>query len=201
MLHRSFQPLSWRPLLQHFRYADGFGKDRLSVGEWVSIEDNLPTLSILDYKFGFTDRRSLDVIRLRVETLFQRKQYAQALTNAVILVERAEKIEKDEWQRHYFLIKGLYYVGMSSFTMPGHELETYSKLSRCFEIIQDFYRLQHNFSMFDTEMLEVIEVLEELAIRRLDEESLKIWKGHREKFQERLVTIDNTMELLEELPL
>lgn len=174
---------------------------RLSQGQWVDISDNLPALSILDHKFGLSDRRPLDVIRLRIETLYQRKQYMEARAHSSMLIQRAETIENDEWQRHYFLIKGLYYAGTSSCYITGNQLVAESNLSRCFGLIEDFYQLDHTFAMFDTEKIDIIERMEQMSKLRLDEDSYRKWNARKIEFQTKLNAMDNTIEMLEALRL
>ena len=72
-------------------------KRRLLRGE--SMDRCLPVLSVLDNTFGPTNHRSLDVIRLRVEFLFHRKEYAEVEKHALLLIQRAGTVEGDEWRR------------------------------------------------------------------------------------------------------
>ncbi|KAF3280607.1 hypothetical protein TWF970_002820 [Orbilia oligospora] len=171
---------------------------RLRLGDWVDLTDVLPALSVLDHKFGVSDRRPLDVIRVRVETLFKRKKYLEVIEHSNSFVERAELIgiQDDPWQRHYFSIKGCYYTGMSLFSLEKYE-ESCITLSKCFDLIEIFYTIRHNFALFDSERVEIVERLYQLS--QLGFGDAGRWGAEKEKSQEAISGIDNTVELLEEL--
>ncbi|KAF3130550.1 hypothetical protein TWF594_010306 [Orbilia oligospora] len=171
---------------------------RLRLGDWVDLTDVLPALSVLDHKFAVSDRRRLDVIRVRVETLFKRKKYLEVIEHSRSLVERAELIgiQDDPWQRHYFSIKGFYYMGMSLFSLEKYE-EAHIILSKCFDLIEKFYTVQHNFALFDSEKVEIVERLYQRSQSGLGDAGR--WGAEKEKSQEAISSIDNTVELLEEL--
>jgi hypothetical protein len=61
-----------------------------------------------------SNRRSLDVLRLRVEVLKERGMYLKAENEASILTQRAHLVEDDEWLRLYHLIQGWYVLAMVS---------------------------------------------------------------------------------------
>lgn len=96
-------------------------KRRLSRCEWVDIDQCLPPLLPLDDMFGPANCRPLDVLRLRVEVLYQRMQYQRVTEEAFVLVQRADTKQNDPWQRHYFLIKGLYHAGSAHYYLGNHE--------------------------------------------------------------------------------
>ncbi|KAF3228969.1 hypothetical protein TWF191_002079 [Orbilia oligospora] len=173
---------------------------RLRLGDWVNLTDVLLALSVLDHKFGVSDRRPLDVIRVRVETLFKRKKYLEVIQHSRSLVERAELIEiqDDPWQRHYFSIKGCYYMGISLFSLEKYE-EAHIILSKCFDLIESFYTVQNNFALFDSEKVEIVERLYQPSHAQLGFGDAGRWEAEKEKSQEVISSVDNTVELLEEL--
>ena len=88
---------------------------RLLQDPWAIFTDCLPNLSDLDIKYGPCDRRSLDVISLRVEILKHRGQYELVASEASALIQRAELIQDDKWQRLYNLIRGWFFLGHSQY--------------------------------------------------------------------------------------
>ncbi len=165
----------------------------------VDLNDVLPSLSILDTKFGPTDRRALDVLRFRIETLFDRKQYRETHTYCSILIDRAEIITNDEWQRHYFLIKGLYYAGSTALHITGCQPIAEQNLSRCYDLIEHFHKMNFNSRMFSYEQAQVLEHLVQLTCSSENSLAHSKWKTLHDHDQHALSAEDNSMLLWEEL--
>ena len=75
----------------------------------------LPALAGLDAKYGPTNCRPMDVLRLRIEIGYQRGQYDLVIENSTTLIERAYRKLDDPWQMHYYLFIGWYHRGSAQY--------------------------------------------------------------------------------------
>lgn len=83
----------------------------------VRLEDVLPPIDHLDRTFGMTDRRTLDVIAMRVEVSAHRNMLEQVQTEATIFIRRAEMIVDDDWVRFYNLTRGWNDLGCAQYVL------------------------------------------------------------------------------------
>ncbi|KAG4444026.1 hypothetical protein IFR05_000486 [Cadophora sp. M221] len=152
------------------------------------LRDCLPDLSALDITFGLTNRRPLDVIRLQIEVLWHRKMYADVVTQALVLLERAEMIENDEWQRLYFLIKSWYYLGSAQSRLGNHHAAM-NDLSDFLVAEEAFCRIDQT-GLFNPEKIEILEVLQDLATMKAQYSEAAGWHAQRMLLVERLAALD-----------
>ena len=133
---------------------------RLVQHNWVTFEDCLPAVPQLDAVFGPSDRRTLDVIALRVDISSQRGWQTQTEAEAPQLIERAEMIENDEWQRLYHLTKGWYYLGTAQYMLKKRVVAKDSLLNalRCAEELSQ----ASDFNIFDAQKVTIQKYLEDL---------------------------------------
>ncbi|PVH72986.1 hypothetical protein DL98DRAFT_358227, partial [Cadophora sp. DSE1049] len=121
----------------------------------------LPDLNTLDRTFGASNRRPMDVIRTRVEVLYEHEKYEEMEAQADILLERGVMIENDQWQNLYFVIKGFYYIGLARYCLKMHVVAMES-LKSCLHWICEFEKINIT-GLFDPEKVEVLEKLEEMS--------------------------------------
>jgi hypothetical protein len=139
----------------------------------------LPDLSDLDAKFGPINHRSLDVIRLQMEFLFQRKEYAEVEKTASLLIERASTVEGDEWRRLYFLVKGGYHLDVTQYHTANYAaaMET---LSTCLKWEEEIWKVD-NTGQFNSEKVEMLERLEDMALWNRQVDEAATWRSQREQ--------------------
>ena len=89
--------------------------------EWTDIDMTLPALEPLELAHGLANCRSLDVLRMKIETLYHRGQYLELIPTAQLLKNRADTKRDDPWQRSYFMIKALYYGGRAHVILGNDE--------------------------------------------------------------------------------
>ena len=130
---------------------------RLARSPWVSLESCLPDLSGLDQDFGPSNRRPLDVIRIRVETLYLRVLYLEVENEALVLAHRADRIQNDPWQRFYFLTKAWYHIGSAQFSLKRH-IDAKSSFFRALWWESEFSTIDES-GMFNPEVLHIWEQL------------------------------------------
>jgi len=104
-------PLSYNSFVMMMNHA----RRSLYRDEWVRFEDVLPPIYLLDSTFGISDRRTLDVIALRIDVAQKRKQFSLVESEAAILISRAEIIQNDRWQRFYNLTRGWFRLGCAQY--------------------------------------------------------------------------------------
>lgn len=124
-------------------------------------EECLPPLTPLDDAFGPSNRRPLDVIRLRVEILHLRGMHQETEADAFVLVQRAELIEDDPWQQLYFLTKGWYYVGSAQYSLGKQDMAV-ENLSNALRYEEDFCKIDDT-GLFNPEKVTMLKYLEDLA--------------------------------------
>ncbi|KAK3937039.1 hypothetical protein QBC46DRAFT_417323 [Diplogelasinospora grovesii] len=96
---------------------------RLLRHPWAALDECLPaSLSHLDHVFGLTDQRSLDVIRLRLETLESRGFYEMVEVEATDLIRRAEMIQGNDWLRLSNLCLGWELVNRAQVMLGKYDL-------------------------------------------------------------------------------
>lgn len=136
---------------------------RLNRSWWTNLDECLPVLSDLDAAFGPSNRRPLDVIRLRADVLYQRRMYPQAETEGTILIYRAALIENDKWQRLYFLVKGWACVGSAQYFL-GKETAAMASLSFALKLEEEFCTIDTS-GLFNPEKFLILGHLEDLGTR------------------------------------
>jgi len=159
---------------------------RLLRGEPLDI--CLPALSDLDAQFGPTNHRSLDVIRLRMEVLFQRKEYAEAITSGLLLIERASTILDDDWPRIYFLFKGGYHLGLAQYHMGNYAVAMQTLLI-CLEWEEEMWTVDDT-GQFNSEKVVMLERLEEMAIWNGQVDKAAAWRSQRMQVFEQIAAND-----------
>lgn len=122
---------------------------RLLRDDWLRIEDVLPPVDQVDRNFGVSDRRSFDVIALRIEVAKKRKQYNLIESEAPILIQRAELILNDEWQKFYNLARGWFELGGAQYFLLKNNLAVSSLLKGIQS--DDRLRALGDWNIFDTE--------------------------------------------------
>lgn len=149
---------------------------RLNRNRSTNLDECLPVLSDLDDAFGPSNRRPLDVIRLRADVLYQRGMYPQAETEGTMLIHRAEMIENDEWQRLYFLVHGWTCVG-SAQCLLGKETAAMASLSHALKLEEEFCMIDTS-GLFNPEKFAMLGYLEELGTR-IQHDHVADWRSQR----------------------
>ena len=126
----------------------------------LNIDHHLPPLQPLDDQFGILNCRSLDVLRMRVETFYQRREYVRVTEEASSLIVRAERKLNDPWKRHYFLIKAYYHSGNAHFYLGNFESTT-QHLSYALYLEEEFCKLDQSYQ-FGSERIFMKEKLDRL---------------------------------------
>ena len=116
--------------------------------------------------FGPVNCCPLDVLRLRVEILYQRGQYQRVTEEASLLIQRADRKQNDPWQRHYFLIKALYHTGSAHYYLGNHE-STKQCLGYALYLDDEFCKIDGS-DQFNSERVFMHEKLELLRVVSLD---------------------------------
>jgi hypothetical protein len=132
---------------------------RLLRYPWANF-DCLPDISNLDCVFGPADRRSLDVIGLRVEISNHRRLHIETEQEASMLVHRAEMIQDDDWQRFYNLTRGWYFLGSAQYFLRKRDASIQS-LSNMLVSDDELCKIDE-FHIFDTERMITLKYLEHL---------------------------------------
>lgn len=117
----------------------------------------LPNISQLDTILGPTNRRSLDVIFLRIEILHHRGLHTETEIEASKLVQRAKMIRDDDWQRHYNLTRGWYFLGSAQYFLKKRKLAIES-LSNALIFDDELCKIDE-FHIFDTERMVILKYL------------------------------------------
>lgn len=117
------------------------------------LEDVLPPVDHYDRIFGVCNRRSLDIIALRLEVIYKRRQFVQLETEATILIQRAKLIRDDDWHRLYNLVRGWCYLGCAQFFL----LKWVPALTSFDRAVQSDNQLRElgNWTIFDTERVAI----------------------------------------------
>ncbi|KAK0101810.1 hypothetical protein ONS95_006960 [Cadophora gregata] len=123
--------------------------------------ERLPDLTSLDQNFGPSNRRPMDVIRTRVEVLYEHEKYEEMEAQANILLERGVMIENDQWQNLYFVIKDFYYIGLARYCLKMY-IVAMESLKSCLHWIREFENIDAT-GLFDPEKVEVLEKLAEIS--------------------------------------
>lgn len=113
-------PRSYNSFVMMMNYA----RRRLYQDDWVRIEDVLPSVDSIDRAFGVSDRRTLDIISMRIEVAHRRKMYEVVETEAPILIYRAKLIQDDDWQRFYNLTRACFDLSCAQFLLRKKILAT-----------------------------------------------------------------------------
>ena len=100
----------------------------------------LPPISHFDAVFGPANRRSMDVISLRAEVFNRRGMHAETETEATLLIERAEMINDDPWQRFYNLARGSFLLGISQYALKKRDAAI-ENLLNVFRYEEDLQRM------------------------------------------------------------
>lgn len=117
-----------------------YARRQLLRNDQATLTEYIPSLDLFDGLFGTCNRRSLDIVRLRMEVLHHRGNYARVEGEAKCLVERAGRVRDDVWLRLYFLIKGYYHLGIAEY-LQGQEGVARGNIVRCIELINEFDRI------------------------------------------------------------
>jgi hypothetical protein len=134
---------------------------RLLQYPWTTFEDCLPAIAYLDATFGPTDRRCLDVIGMRVEISSQRGKFEDTENEALLLVQRAEMIQNDDWRRFYHLTRGWYFRGCAQYALGKRDAATES-LQGALRYEQELCKVD-DFHIFNAERVIILKYLEDLA--------------------------------------
>ncbi|KAB8349531.1 hypothetical protein FH972_023557 [Carpinus fangiana] len=133
---------------------------RLFRYSWVTFDDCMPTVEELDGEFGPCDRRSLDVISLKMEVLGTRGLNDEMKVQAAMMIQRAEMIQNDNWMRFYYLTRAWFYLGQAQYATGERPLATES-LSKALVTEADFRKVDDH-DIFNPERLIITGLLEEL---------------------------------------
>lgn len=155
----------------------------------LSYLDDLPVLSNLDETFGPSNRRPLEVILVRTETLYQYQLYEQVEIHASALIQRAAVIEGDVWQRTYSVTKGQYFAGLSQYALGNFDSSEYNMLA-CLETIKEFEQVDSS-GLFNLEKLEMLERLEVLATQIGDMQKAAEWRAQMALLVGRVAATDS----------
>ncbi|KAK4163717.1 hypothetical protein QBC43DRAFT_55976 [Cladorrhinum sp. PSN259] len=118
---------------------------RLARHPWTTFADYLPDIGELNHRFGYADRRSLDVLGLRTEILSERPGCeAQVEAEATEMVERVAGIpEQDDWQRLYNLVRAWFSIGQAQYRFGKREA-AFASLSTALKFDEEFRRVELN---------------------------------------------------------
>lgn len=122
---------------------------QLERKQWQSCESVLPDLELLDATFGASNRRSMDVLSLRLEVQYRRVQYFAVKADAGTLIFRANMIENDDWLAYYYLTRGYYFLGSAQFHLG--EKESAEESFTCALEADRKLCLINDYSIFNTE--------------------------------------------------
>ena len=134
---------------------------RLLHDKWAAFADCLPELASLDDDFGPSNCRPLDVICLRLQVMKDRNTLAEAEADARELIQRADNIQNDDWQRFYYLTQGWYFLGLAQFSIPERQYEAVSSFETALHC-DDGLRRVDDFHIFVAERTAMKKCLEEL---------------------------------------
>jgi hypothetical protein len=137
-----------------------YARRKLFRDQWVRIEDVLPPVDQLDRVFGTSDRRSLDVIALRLEVAKTRNQLELVEYEAPILIQRAQLILNDDWQRFYNLARGYFELGFAQYFLLRKALAT-SSLRKA-QDSDDKLRELGDWNIFDPERVLAVKYLQDM---------------------------------------
>lgn len=141
---------------------------RLLRDRWSACDDFIPGLCHLDIVFGPSNRRSMDVISLRAEIMYRRHQFMEVEAEARMLVQRADTIVYDEWQRCYYLTRGYYFLGCSQFHRDDIRAAEESFANTL--LADQQLCLINDFSIFNAEKTAIKRYLEAMHSRKVNEE-------------------------------
>tara|TARA_R110002003_G_scaffold214_33_gene16306 strand:- start:1874 stop:3109 length:1236 start_codon:yes stop_codon:yes gene_type:complete len=133
---------------------------QLAQKQWQSCESVLPDLELLDASFGASNRRSMDVVSLRLEVGYRRVQYAAVQVDAGMLIHRAAMIENDDWLAYYYLTRGYYFLGSAQFHL-GEKQEAEETFA-CALAADHKLCLIKDFSIFNAEKVMMRRYLEDI---------------------------------------
>jgi hypothetical protein len=132
---------------------------RLLQCPWTPF-DCLPDISYLDFVFGPTDHRPLDVINLRVEILSYRGMHVETEAEASTLLQRAEMIQNDDWWRFYNLTRGWYFLGSAQYFLRKRDAALQS-LSNALRSDDELCKIEE-FHIFNNERMIIKKYMEHL---------------------------------------
>lgn len=133
---------------------------RLVHNPWEQCDDVLPNLFQIDVVFGPADRRSMDIISLRIEVEYRRLRYGEVKRHAEMMIQRADMILDDDWLMYYYLTRSYYFLGCAQFHL-GEKMEAQESFAR--SLLADYNLcLIKDFSIFNTEKIMMRKYLEEL---------------------------------------
>lgn len=170
-------------------------RHKLKRSKWATLDESLPTLSVLDEIFGPSNRRSLEVLRLRADVLFERGMYRDAKDVASMLIQRADLVEGDEWNRHYFMINGWYVVGNVQYLLGEYAAAT-SSLHNCLELEEEFGKAWYSY-LFNKEKILIWERLEKIADMSNQPHDAAKWYSQRMQMVQGLEAVDSTQRIEE----
>jgi hypothetical protein len=170
-----------------FVMQNNLARRRLSRGG--NLEDCLPALPRLDATFSSYDLRPMETLLLRIETLYNRKEYRELQKWALQLIQRAERIKEmggDNWRRLYFHVYAAYYFAMSHYRQE-HYAEAMASLPRAAELLDDFEQMDvADTRIFWPEKAEIVECMEDLGRRLAQHEIVAIAESERMQIVERM---------------
>jgi hypothetical protein len=134
---------------------------RLLHNPWTTFAECLPDLAGLDSIFGPSDRRSLDVIGLRVEIFKNRAMPHETEVEALALIQRAEGVLNDDWQRFYHLTRGWYFLGWAQCSIPEKRHAAVDSFQNALHTDDELRRID-DFHIFVPERTEMLKYLGEL---------------------------------------
>jgi hypothetical protein len=114
---------------------------RLLQNPWTTFEDSLPDIPTLDEEYGPTNRRTLDILSLRVETSRRRNMNHTVAVEAQKLLERAALIQGDEWQRLYNGTRASFFLGSALYDL-GRYSEAFVSFSDMLHFEEEFRKVE-----------------------------------------------------------
>ncbi|KAF2435049.1 hypothetical protein EJ08DRAFT_388323 [Tothia fuscella] len=133
---------------------------KLIRDNWARLDDHIPALAIMDNMFGPTNRRSLDIIRLRVEVLHHRQEYESVEVEAELLISRASLLENDDWLQFYFLIKGYYFSAYACYRLKRSS--TLEQIYRTLRYIELFSEID-SAGIFEPKQVAMLAIVSEMT--------------------------------------
>lgn len=152
---------------------------KILQGGLPEVDRCLPNLAVFDERYGTSSRRPLDIVLIRMESLYQYKKYKEVKDQALILIQRAVLIDRDTWQNLYFLIKRWYYLGTPEFFLKEYFLAVES-LKTCLNWNDEFCKID-NLGTFNAEKVDMMEKLEFMADASGDQQSASEWHARRDE--------------------
>ncbi|KAF2667735.1 hypothetical protein BT63DRAFT_441317 [Microthyrium microscopicum] len=170
--HKLFEQYLGSSCYNSFVMMMNAARRRLLHDIWATFDECLPKLHYLDALYGPLDRRSLDVMCLRVETLNQRGLCIQAEAEALAFIRRAEMILEDKWIRFYNLTRGWFHLGSAQYFL-GNPTSAIQSLFCALRSEAELCKLG-DFNIFQGERVIIKDYLKRLGASNQAEDSLSI---------------------------